>query len=104
MSEKFPSTTQPRERREKETVEQFAKRIEELSGLPVRRIPDVSPEEMIGNAITATSQHGTLLFMDPIGEDPETGIEIYRKAGLVDRSSELTPADPDADGVMPEEK
>lgn len=86
--------------REKESSSSFAKRVSERCGLPIHRIPDADPDALLEGPIIATSNHGTLVYLDHAGQDEETGVDIYNKAVLVDRSSELEPADQDADGIM----
>jgi hypothetical protein len=86
-----------------ETAASFAARVERRSGLPVNRIPDAPADCMIGGAIMCRSSHGTLVYIDPIGEDEGSGLTLYEKCVIVDRGSELAPADEDAVGLIPED-
>lgn len=83
-----------------ESVASFLARVERRCGLPANRIPDAPADIMTGGSIAASSPHGTLVYVDFIGQD-EDGVDTYAKCVLVERGSELPPADPDADGIIP---
>ncbi len=85
-----------------ETATSFASRVERHSGLKVSRIPNAEPEVMLGGAIICNSPHGTLVFTDWSHQE-EDGTDIYSKAVIVNRGSELAPADHDADGIIPQD-
>lgn len=85
-----------------ETAASFASRVERRSRLKINRIPNAEPEVMLGGAIICTSSHGTLVFTDWSHQE-EDGTDIYSKAVIVNRGSELAPADHDADGIIPQE-
>ena len=91
------------ETRKPETATSFITRVEYHSGLRINRIPDAEPEVLATGSgqIICTSTHGTLMLVDYLGRDPETGVNLYRRAVLVYRGEELAPADKDADGIIP---
>lgn len=96
-----------------ESVQNFIRRVEKITGLPMNRIPDgvfdptgivllaqeypKSPQRYV-----ASSPHGSLVFTDPVDNGPDVMNEDYRRCLIVDRSDRLPPADEDADGVLPQ--
>lgn len=82
-----------------ETAASFTARVELRSGLKINHIPNAEPEAMLGGAIICNSPHGTLVYTEWSHRDGD-GYDIYSKAVIVGRGSELAPADEDADGLM----
>ena len=82
-----------------ESVQSFTRRIEECTGLQPEAIPDGQPGDLLGGSIVATSPHGTLVLVDPIGQDDD-GYTYYGRALLVARGSGLPSADPSATGAI----
>ena len=87
-----------------ESISNFIRRIEERTGLKISQIPDAESEQvMLEGQIIANSPYGTLVYLDPIGEDGD-GVEIFDRCVMVDRSPDLTPANEGADGIFPDDE
>lgn len=84
-----------------ETADEFAARVEQRTGLKVNRIPDAEP--MYGGKMVCFSLlYGEVILVDFVEKEWETGADLSGcRAVLVNRSGELAPADPDADGFIP---
>lgn len=82
-----------------ETARDFARRVLERSGLEASEAPDGAPEVMLEGSVVASSPHGKLVLVDPVGEDAD-GVPVYSRAVLVERGPGLPPARPGATGRM----
>lgn len=89
----------------KESPDDFAQRIFQMIGLRVEEIPDAKKDDprLTGGYRVTRTPHGTLYLLEHIYQDLD-GIDHYRRAVLVGRSTELPLALLGADGALPGER